>query len=445
VLALLLTGAGATATLQAQAPGVAVAAEATPPTALDLLLALALRVNPEIQTAAERVTAARARIPAAGTLPDPMLSVGVMNLPLTEPGFGDLMTMSTVGVGQRLPFPGKLPLEVRLAEQELHAAEARQQAMRREVTAGVRTAYYELAFLDGALETLERSQRISVDLARLAESRYRVGAAAQPEVLEAGLAAVDVAREAAVIVEARGAVLADLNALLDRPSETPVEAPRVPERLAELAVSPPERIRFASTMLGARANGSPLPSLTELQERALRQSPEVRAHAAEIATQALRVELAGRAHLPDFDLSLQYGYRLDRTDMVSLMVSVPLPVHRAARQDAGIAEARAELAGLEAEHRTMANEVASEVARLYAEAERERAQLALLAAALLPRGRAVLAATTSAYEVGTTGLAAVLESQAALLDYEIGHLRALTEFAKRLAELERIVGEEVIP
>ena len=51
-----------------------------------------------------------------------MLGVGVMNLPVTDPGFDDFMTMETVAVGQQLPFPGKLSLELRAAEQEARAA-----------------------------------------------------------------------------------------------------------------------------------------------------------------------------------------------------------------------------------------------------------------------------------------------------------------------------------
>ena len=42
------------------------------------------------------------------------------------------------------------------------------------------------------------------------------------------------------------------------------------------------------------------------------------------------------------------------------------------------------------------------------------------------------------------GIQTVLATQTALFQYEIAFDRALTDFAKNLAEIERLVGEEVL-
>ncbi|HUP19891.1 MAG TPA: TolC family protein, partial [Gemmatimonadota bacterium] len=350
------------------------------------------------------------------------------------------------GLGQRLPYPGKLALARRTAELELRAAEARVALTQREVEADVRRAYYAVAFLDRSLEVLERNQALLVDFIAATESRYGVGTGGQQDILKARVEAARLAERAVVLVEARRAGLARLNALLDRPGETPVDEARVPRRIARAAVpDDPSRIRFTSDALGARAADSPLPPLEVLQERAIRASPEVRAHEARIAAQVARVELARKAHLPDFDVSVQYGQRFDRTDMASVMVSVPLPVNRGGRQDQEVAEAQSELAAMQANHHAMVNRIRADIAEGYADLERARAQLALFARSIIPQGRAALESATAAFQVGRADFLTLLENQTTLYDYEIAYYRALTDFASSLAELERTVGGEVLP
>ncbi|MEQ1854934.1 MAG: TolC family protein [Longimicrobiales bacterium] len=414
--------------------------------AVDSLVALAIERSPTVREAVQRVEAARARVGPSGALPDPMLGVGIRNVPIRDPGLGDFMTMTTVGIGQRLPFPGKRPLATRAAELEVEAADAQLQATRVDLAAAVRRAYYDLAFFDGSLDVVERNQTLVLTLVQVTESRYAAASGAQGDVLEARLDAAGLTEEVIVLAEARRAALAELNALLDRPSDTPVEEPYVPEPIARAAVAvSPERIRFTSATVGARVADSPVPPLEDLQARAIANSPVLRAHEAEVAAQAARMDLARKAHLPDFDLSVEYAQRVDNADMMSLMVSVPIPVHRAARQHQEVAEARADLAALEAGHHAMINELNAEVAARHTEIERARSQLALLVTSIVPQGRAALESATVAFHTGTADLMAVLESQAALYDYEVAYLSALSDFAKGLADLERAVGAEVLP
>ena len=418
--------------------------------ALDALLARARAVNPGLRAAAARVEAARARVGPAGLRPDPMLMAGVQNFPVSEPGFADFMTMKMIGVGQTIPYAGKLGLRRQAAAREVDAAQAALAAAARQVARDVRGAYYQLAFLDQALAVVTRNQRVLGGLVRVAEARYAVApAGAQTgglqDVLRARVEATRLAEQAVALTEQRRAALAALNATLDQPSDTPVASPRVPERIARAAVADSaQHVRFASAALGARAADSPLPPLVALQETAVRESPALREHEAMVAAQAARLQLAQREHLPDVDLALQYGQRQGRSDMVTATVSVPLPLQRRRKQDQLVAEAGADLAALEAEHAAQASALRAEVARLYSELERQRAQLALYVKAILPQGRASLASATAAYQTGRAQFAGLLDSQATLFTYETEYVRTLSDFATTLAELDRVVGKEVL-
>lgn len=442
----------------AQMPGMAPAGD-TLSLAIDSLVARALATSPITRAARTRVDAARARIGPAATRPDPMLMLGLENQPLgrtattttsahgvaTSTGGTDPMTMHMVGASQTIPYPGKLALRRVVAERDVDIARAQVELARRQVERDVKDAYYELAFLDQALGIVERNEDVLGTFARTTEARYGAGVGGQQDVLKARVEAARLAETASDLTEQRRAALARLNAQLSRASDAPIARVRIPDVLILAAAGDSsQEPMFTSAALGARASGSPLRPLADLQQLAIDQSPEIREHEAMIAAQAARVEVARKEHLPDFGLSLQYGQRNGLPDMVSLGVSVAVPVQRKRKQDQVVAEASATLAALHDEHEAKVNEIRNEVARLVTELERSRTRLALTRRAILPQARASLSSALASYQVGKVEFLTVLDNQSTVFTYETEYYRAIADFAKNVAELERVVGAEVL-
>jgi outer membrane protein, heavy metal efflux system len=423
---------------------------------LDAILDRALHANPSIQAAAERLEAARRRANSAGTRPDPMIMAGIENFALGREaqaaahgasgvGGPEPMTMRVIGVSQTIPYPGKIRLRTQAAQKEAEASEAALDVVRRTVVRDVKDAYYQLAFIDQAQAVTRRSADVLGTFIQVTEGRYSVGVAGQQDVLKARVEAARLAETAAALEEQRRAALARLNEILDRPSDTDIDSATIPAVVRRAAIGDSAReVRFVSAALGARVADSPLRSLTELQQMAIQQSPELREHEAMIAAQAARAALARKDVLPDFDVSLQYGQRSGLPDMVTATIAMPFRLQRKRKQDQQVAEADAQLAALHEEHRAKVNAIRSEVARLVSELERERSQLALYAKAILPQGRAALTSATESYQVGKVEFLTVLDSQSTVFGYEMDYYRALADFARNLAELERVVGGEVL-
>lgn len=374
-----------------------------------------------------------------------MLTAGIQNFPVSEPAFSDFMTMKMIGVTQTFPFPGKLSLRTRAASGEVTAAEAALEAARLDVTTRVKEAYYELAFADRALDIVRRNQSVLTNLIAVSEARYTTGTATQADVLRARTEAANLDAAASALTEKRRAALARLNATLDRPSDTPVAAPAVPTSIVRAAVADSAtQVHFASSAIGARAADSPLLPLDSLQALAAANSPMIHEHVARIAAERARLQLAEKAYLPDISLSLDYGQRQGFTDMISAIVSIPIPLQKRRKQDAEVAAAAAELAALHAEHREMVNSLNAEVAERVSDLERARTALALTKRAILPQAQAALASSTASYQVGRLDFAAVTDAQATVFNTETDYYRSLTDFAKSLAELERTVGAGVL-
>lgn len=414
------------------------------PEPLDSLVQWAVAHNPRLTAARERVRAAEARVAPAGAHPDPVLSLSVRNFPVSDPGFDDFMTMKSVGLSQRFSYPGKRSLAQEVAHQGVLVAIAAFEDLRLDVVRGVRSAYYELAFLERALEVVARHSQVLSGLVLAADTRYGVGTGGLEDVLSAQVETAALADEAFRLTERRRGALAELNRLLDRPPATTVASFEIPEGVVSVAVRSPARVSFVSLSQGARVVDSPLRPLEELLATVAAKNPTVELHRARIEAQRARVELAQRAHLPDVDIALSYGQRDGRSDMVSLSIALPLPFNRGIRQDALSAAAEAELAALEAEQRGHVNTLQARVTELHADLERDRSRLALLTAGVLPQGTAALRAALVGFQVARTDFLTVLMSQATLFQYETNFHRTLTDFAQNLAEIERLVGEEVL-
>lgn len=413
---------------------------------LETYLEIARDGNPEIRAAGEGVRAAGARAEAAGLLPDPMVGVGLVNALVSEPlSSDDFMTMRMVQLGQRLPYPGKLGLERQIAGWELAAAEAERERVELEVVASVKRAWYELFLLDRALDVVDDNHGLLADFVSVTQARYGVGTGGQQDVLKAQVEESRLGDELVALTERRVAKVAELNALLDRPSRAPVADPMIPERVERAAV--PEmgtEVRFTAATLDAGGGDGPIPDLAALQARAEAENPMLRAHVARIEARKAALRLAEKAALPDFDVALGYGQRGGREDMLLAMVSIPIPLHKGRKQDALAAGERSELASLQAMHDAMVNDLHAEVAGLRASLVEARDRLALLREGILPQARASLESAVAGYPVGSVDFLTLIDNQATLFRHELDYYRLLSRFAQDLADLERAVGGEVL-
>lgn len=355
------------------------------------------------------------------------------------------MTMKMIGVSQTVPYPGKLGLRRRAAEREVEAARASADASRLAVVRDVRVAFFEIAYIDKALAIVERNRAVLADVIQVTEAHYSSGTGGQQDVLKARVEAARLGETASALLEERRATSAELNAMLNRDDTISIPSVNVPERIAHAAIAvDPNRVRFATQTLGARAVDWPFPPLAELQDLAVRQNPTLRESYANIGAQAARAELAGKGSRPDFDVSLRYGQRNQLPDMITAEVSIPLPIHKQARQDQELDAAREELSAMEADRRAKVNSVRAQVARLVSQLERNRTQLAIYTKAILPEGGAAATAALASYQSGKTDLLTVLDNQNTLFTYETEYYRSLSDFARNLAELEQVVGSEIL-
>ena len=119
----IVLAAGAVALLVSPARSLSQAVEPPVDTVLARLTTQALAANPTLQANQASARAATNRIRAAGALPDPMLSAGVMNLALPRFAFRESdFTEVDLELSQEFPWPGTLGARTQAARAEARRA-----------------------------------------------------------------------------------------------------------------------------------------------------------------------------------------------------------------------------------------------------------------------------------------------------------------------------------
>ena len=404
------------------------ASPASPRTRLGDLYREVGRDHPRVTAARALARAALARVPGASRPPDPQLQLGFMNYAL--PGLAPMrpLGMTQLQLMQMLPVGGKLGLAGRVASARAAATGERVQEVAWDLRGETATAFYDLYAADRRLEIERETLRLLRDIARTAESMYRVGAGRQADVLRAQVEIARMAEDTLRRQATRRAMVARLNALLSRDPAAPIAPPALP--------------CFPDS----------LPAPAWLDSVAAAGRPTIRAGLEEARAADASASLARKEIIPDLQLGVQYGQRgaAERTTersterMGSLMIGASIPVFARDRQLRMREEAGAMRAMAHAEVAAMRAETRGRIGEAYAELTRARDLARLYRTTILPQAEAAVASAMSSYRAGTVDFLTLLEGRRTVNGYreELAALEA--EQGKAWAELERLTGRELV-
>src|SRR5438046_290665 len=396
------------------------------------LVAEALARNPTVAQRQAAVRAATLRIRPAGSLPDPILTVGVMDLVLPHFEFNQSdFTEADVELSQEIPWPGSLGARSGVMRAAAAGARAEEGTIRREVTTAMAVAYYRVSYAETALETL-RHQRELLDAAvQLSTTRYATGAAPQSDPLQAKLARDRLRSEEFALEGERVAALAAVNALRSRaPADSVPVTPIDPAAL--------------------RAGVAPRPPADSLVALALATHPRlaVRRAAVDAATRTIQVERLGAR--PDFTLTLRYGYRprafdFNSPDFFSAFVGLRLPVWAWRKQNRLADAARVDSTVAAASLRDTELQLSREDTETAARVQASQQRLALRVAGGPPNTRGPAACVLRSYQVGRAEFLTLLSVEDARYRAELEAVAVAADYQTQLVMLRQLTAEEAQP
>src|SRR5437764_1791476 len=399
---------------------------------LQSLVAEALARNPTVAQRQAAVRAATLRTRPAGSLPDPMLTIGVTDLVLPHFEFNQSdFTEADVELSQEIPWPGSLGARSGVMRAAATGARAEEGTVRRDLTTTMAVAYYRLGYTVTALETL-RHQRELLDAAvQLSPTRSATGVPRQSDPLQAKLARDRLRSEEFALESERVAALAAVNALRNR--------------------APGESVPVTSIDPAALRAGTALqPPADSLVARALATHPRLAARRAAVdqATRTIQVErLCAR---PDFTLTARYGYRpavagFNLPDFFSAFVGLRLPIWAWRKQNRLADAARADSTARAAELRDTELQLGREVTEAAARLEAAQQRLVLLVDGVLPTAQGTVESVLRSYQVGRAEFLTLLSVEDARYRAELEAVAVAADYQAQLVMLRQLTAGETQP
>lgn len=409
-------------------------------------LRASVRLHPEVRMAEAEAEAARRMISMRSTWMDPMITLGVDNLPTGSFAFDqDMMTSKSIGIGQQIPFPGKLSAGRAAAEQRVTVAELKIAEKQNELRRDVTVAYYDLYPLRKRIEAYQEHLEDLNEIGAIVKTRFENGGASQQDMIRIELRRSEIERQ---ILRERSMLamrLAELKRLVDQPSE----------------IITPEVLGLPEVDL----------SVQQLDSIALNERPYLQAIRAESRRYQLEFERTRLERYPDFNVMLMYMQRdelapgalmnpivednsgghgatsstaaVPLDDMLSLTVSFPLPLGLGGKQS----DAEGELLAMQtmqlAEHESMAQMIRAMIQGKLAELRSLREQYELMTTVTLPTLQLSLETAVVNYQNFNTDIVSILSAELDLLHRAEESFQLAADYHKALAELEYLTGAEL--
>lgn len=406
------------------APGRALAEESIPGASVESLLTLAREHNPDYASMRFEVQAATERIAPAGALMDPKFRVEWMDVTKADSQAPSLWP-NDVGstkytLMQDLPWFGKRDLKKNIAAQEAQASQGKAQGTWAELAAKVKTTHAQRYYLHNTQKLTLELLDLSTRLANVAQVRYAGGLAMQQDAIRAQLEQTAMQTELVALQSESRQVDARLNALLARATNAPLA---VPERLRPLPVA----AKLDADTLMARVRQS---------------NPQLFTEEARIKSAELSRDLNLKNRYPDFTLAITPTQVQGAVTEWSVMLELNIPLQQASRR-AQEREAQAMLDAAQARRAAVANQLLSDLSENLAGIDAAQRTEKLATSSQLPQAELTFQAALAGYENGKLDFATLLDAQRQVRQARQGQLKAQLEAQMRLAEIEKLLGEEL--
>ncbi|MFB0934389.1 MAG: TolC family protein [Propionivibrio sp.] len=405
-------------------PGPVRADDPIPGRTIASLLDYARTNNPELAAMRHEADAAGERVTPAGALPDPKFRMELQDI--TRMGEQNAsFSPSRVGstkytVMQDLPWYGKRDLKREIASLDAESAEGRARGTWSEIAARLKTAHAQLWLLRGNEQLTREILDLMERLEKIAQARYASGLAAQQEVIRAQVEQTGMRNDLIMLENEASMLRARINALLSRPAGARLADPEILR-----PIPAPAKLDYAT-----------------LEDRVRGRNPQLFSEDARIRAAEKNRELTYKNRYPDFTLGVSPVQYQSSVREWEVMLELNIPLQQSSRR-AMERESESMLSAARARKEATANQILADLSENLSGIEAARRTEMLATSSLLPQAELAFKAALAGYETGKVDFMTLLEAQKQIRLARQNRIKALAEAQIRLAEIERLLGEEL--
>lgn len=390
------------------------------------LLEYAREHNPELAATRYDIDAALERAQQAAALPDPVFRAEMMDITNQGSNKGMSLLPSQVGstrytIMQSVPWFGKRELKREVSKAGAEQVRRQNAATWAELAAQIKSAYAQYYYVAGSQKITAELQELMKQMENVAQVRYANGLAAQQDAVRAQVEQTIMKNEQVMLENNRRQIEARLNALLSRPVITPLAAPR------QLRSIP------ATASLG---------NYPALEKRIREHNPDLFVHDAGINAAEKSRELVYKNRYPDFVLGISPTQSGLAVREWGLMAEINIPLQQESRRSQE-RESEAMLAAAKARKEASANRILSMLAENLSGLDAALRTESLSSKGMLPQAKITFESALIGYQNGKVDFATLMDAVRQILNAQLEVLKAQAEMQIRLAEIEKLLGEDL--
>jgi outer membrane protein TolC len=389
------------------------------------LLSYAREHNPEFAAMRYESEAAAQRVQPASALPDPVLRTELMdvtNQGSTNPTLLPAQVGSTrYTLLQSVPWFGKRDLKRGVAEAGVDQARARTVATWADLSAQIKSVYAQFYYVTGNQQIARDLLNLVVQMGQVAQARYANGLAAQQDAIRAQVEQTSMKTELLMLDSNKRQIEARINALLARPTNIPL--------------TPPQHLRSIPVSVS-------LENYAALEKLIREHNPDLFVDEANVHASENSRDLVNKNRYPDFTLGVaptQFGNTVREW---GLMVEFNIPLQQESRRSQE-RESEAMLAAANARKEATANRIFSALSESLSGIDAAQRTEQLSSGGLLPQANITYESALIGYQTGKVDFATLLDAARQVLNAKLLVLKAQADAQMRLAEIERLLGEDL--
>ena len=386
---------------------------------LNGLIDVAIKNNPGLKAAGNKIDAAKASERFAKSLDPPQIAVEFYQAPVSSfPNpFKDQMEYD-YSIQQMFPFPGKLGAMAAAEQKRTEMFSADRQTQEQAVVRNVKALYFDLYLKNRQMEINHETRALVREFVDIARKQYELGMGKQSDILRAQTELSTLVNDSIVLVQQRKSMEGMLNALCNRPVTTDIGF--IPE------IDP----------------AMPDFDLSALLAVAEKNRPELKSMQSGVEMQQAERSAAGKEYLPDFMVRGMYKQMTSAPDDWSLMLgaTVPIAPWSLGKNSAGTARGDANIKMAQGDLDNMKNMIASEVNDALLKVESSKERLRLSKETAIPQAQQTLISAMAAYKTGKEEFLMLIDIQRMLAMSKLDYHMAVMNLLDSQSQLERAVG-----
>ncbi|MDX1701970.1 MAG: TolC family protein, partial [Melioribacteraceae bacterium] len=379
---------------------------------------------PKIKLLESKLKVASARIEQGTNLPDPVLTIGLMNMPTNSFSFTqEPMTGKSIGLTQVIPYPSGLSAaaDVKAIDTLVIREEIKnlKNLLRKEV-AGL---FYELRLAEAEIELNNKRLNLLEQIREVVKSKSEVAEASMQNIIQVKVEITKAEDKIEELVGRKSALTAELNSILLR------DEPKIINS-GQIEMSEFEEISPFNILKIAQQHQPKLKEIKLSEEKS-----------------ELMQKQAEYEFYPNFNIGVQYNQRehnhltgIDYKDFLSVIAGITLPINYGGKKTAKVDEAKYLQMFYKEKYESEMQDLNRSINVITARNSELIKRRELIRNSLLPLAEQSLKIALSDYQVGRIDFVNVINAETEIINVKTDLYRIQTDYDKNLVMLEFLLG-----